>query len=388
MSKAAQPKPVSSRGTSSTSSNAAKKPANAGYVNTTSSNPADNDGNVKPRPTNGSKNFFLTQDDDPGKPDIYGIVRFSTYSSDRIKRLTAANFTLDDKLIIGLKYDDCIIVLFHAENKESHAMMKIWYLVAEQTPGPIYASCNVLQEYKVGEAFARVKMDGSHPLNPYALHQWPVIIVYRKGMPVAVYNGESDVQTIIDWSLILACRANYYEPVQEFASMQAEFRHDMPSPLIYPDEKLNPEARVSSQFMSTQSKRGFYKSGHVVRSGSKEDEREAIEQHELMLRRAGVKPTKAELLKNVVRNPETETSEEIDADIDEQMKEEEEANQPPPGQNRPRNPKASSVGQPISAPAVQEAKVVNPSEGEEEEGVSSEEEEEGVSEPVEGVEEE
>lgn len=266
------------------------------------------------------RKYYLTQNDDGGKPAIPEIKQFTVVSSDRVKMLSTSSFTLDDKMMIGLKFDDCILVLFYTENKESHELLKLWYLIAEQTPGPIYAACNVLLDAKVSEAFARVKMDGSHPLNPYALHQWPVIMVYRKGFPVAIYNGERDVQSLIDWSLILACRANYFEPIQEFASMQAEYRHDMPSPLPYPDPKVNPEAKVSSQFMSTQSKRGFYKAEHAVKSGSKADEQEAIEAKELRLRRMGIKPTAQLLNEGVVRNPEVESEEEILADIRAQEK--------------------------------------------------------------------
>lgn len=335
------------------------------------------------------KNWFLTQDDDKTEPDEPAIVRHTSYATNKIKVLTETSFTLEDKMLIGLKYDDCIIVLFHTENKESHSLMKIYYLVAEQTPGPIYAECNVLLHNKVAEAFARVKMDGSHPLNPYSLHQWPVIIVYRKGMPVAVYNGESDVQTIIDWSLLLACRANYFEPIQEFASMQAEFRHDMPTPLIYPDDKLNPEAKVSSQFRSTQSKRGFYKFEHPVRSGTKDDEREALEVHELRLERAGVKPTKAELMKGVKVNPETRSEEEVIQEIRTQ-EQEEEAEQPPaqPGRARPRTVRSSPVETPAppkatAKPVPQEAVEEEvPTESESEEGGTEGEEEGSV--PVEG----
>lgn len=263
------------------------------------------------------KNYFLTQNDDVDEPTIPNIVRFTTFSSNRVKRLTAQSFNLDDKMMIGLKNEDCVLILFHVENKESHELMKLWYIVAEQTAGPIFASCNVLLEDKVGKAFARVKMNGSHPLNPYALHQWPVIMVYRKGYPVAVYNGESDVQSIIDWSLLLACRANYFEPIQIYAGMQAEYRHNMPTPLPYPDPKTNPEAKVSGQFYGARSKRGFYPSEKVVKSGTRQEQKEAILVKELQAEREGRTPTAQELTSGLRKNSELESERELIRDIQE-----------------------------------------------------------------------
>lgn len=209
------------------------------------------------------------------------IVKFTSFSSDRIKRLSSNNFTLDDKMMIGLKYDDCIIILFHVQNEESNNLMRIWYLVAEQTAGPIFASCNVLLEDQVAQAFARVKMNGSHPLNPYALHQWPVIIVYRKGFPSAVYNGEPNVQSIAEWSLLLACRANYFEPIQIFAGINVDENQSIKAPIPYPEGENNPEAKVSSDFKINKSKRGRNKQEEKTEEKTtveeEQDENRAIE---------------------------------------------------------------------------------------------------------------
>ena len=291
-------------------------------------------GQGTPPPKQIKRKHFLTQDDRQGPPDIPAIVRFSTFSSDRVRRLSSNSFTLDDKMLIGLKFDDCILVLFHVENKESHDLMKIWYLVAEQTAGPIYAACNVLLESKVGEAFARVRMDGSHPLNPYALRQWPVILVYRKGFPVAVYNGEHDIETIIDWSLILACRAEYFEPMQAYAGMQAEFRHDSPTPLLYPNDTNNPLAEVSTQFYSSQGKRGYIPAFRVIRSGSPEDEEQRMEVQEYRDSRLGKNATREELMNKFQKNPETMKEKEYAEEVREALEGEEEGGQPQQGKKR------------------------------------------------------
>ena len=257
---------------------------------------------------------FLTQGATSAEPNIPQIVRFTTFSTDRIRRLSADSFTLDDKMRIGLKYKGCIIVLFHVENEESHELMKIWYIVAEQTAGPIFASCNVLLDDRVAQAFAKVKMNGSHPLNPYALHQWPVIIGYRKGFPSSVFNGEPDVQTISEWSILNACRANYFEPIQIFAGMETESRYSMPPPLPYPD-KVNPEARVSGEFHSNKSKRGYSGKSYLVKTGSAEDKRETVLQRVREAKREGKTIENNQITQNIDNNSEVESDEELINDI-------------------------------------------------------------------------
>ncbi len=199
-----------------------------------------------------------------------GLMSFTTFSAANIRRLSSDAFTTEDKLLIALKYEDCILVLFHVENRESHNLMRIWASAAQQAAGPIFASCNVLLEERIAQAFAKVRMNGSHPFNPYSLRQWPVIIAYRKGYPVAVYNGERATQPIIDWALTMACRADYFEPVQLFGSVQPEDRIEMTSPRIYMDlPGQKPVVRKSSvDFKTTSGIREYNPNIPVVATGS------------------------------------------------------------------------------------------------------------------------
>jgi hypothetical protein len=155
------------------------------------------------------------------------VIYRMTFSSETVKRLTADDFDVSSKELIPLKYDDCILVLFHTENTESYQFADIWALVAQQVAGPIFGAINMLSERKVAEAFTRLKSDGSHPLHWAALRQYPFVLVYRKRWPVAVYNGPREVQALIDYSLTLACEAGYYETMQVGGSMQGETRIEM-----------------------------------------------------------------------------------------------------------------------------------------------------------------
>jgi len=155
------------------------------------------------------------------------VVHRLTFSSETVKRLTGEDFDLSSKELITLKYDDCILVLFHIENTESYQLANIWASAAQQIAGPVFAAINMLNERRVAESFTRLKSDGSHPLHWASIKQYPFIMVYRKRWPVAVYNGPREVQSLIDYALTLACEAGYYETLQVGGSMQAEKRIEM-----------------------------------------------------------------------------------------------------------------------------------------------------------------
>lgn len=195
-----------------------------------------------------------------------------TLSSDTIHKLTAADFNLTDKASITLKYDDCMLVLFHVENTESYQLAQIWSLVAKQIAGPIFAAINLLSEKAVVTAFTKLKSDGSNPLHWAALRQFPFILVYRSGWPVAVYNGPREVQAIIDYALTLACEANYYEPLQLGGSMMADSRLEMGpyQPYVNIPGSTGPNVikKESLQFSASTPIRGFDASINLVTPGS------------------------------------------------------------------------------------------------------------------------
>ena len=188
-----------------------------------------------------------------------GLVSLWTFASETVKRLTADDFDLGSKELIALKYDDCILVLFHGDNTESLQIATIWALAAQQVAGPIFAAINVLNERKVAEALTRLRSDGSHPLHWASLRQYPFIMVFRKRWPVAIYNGPREVQAIIDYALTLACQAGYYEILQVGGSMQAEGRLEMGPYDVYTNiPGQAPRIRTESlQYNSEQPIRGF-----------------------------------------------------------------------------------------------------------------------------------
>lgn len=205
------------------------------------------------------------------------VIHRLTFSSETVKRLSSDDFDLGSKELVALKYDDCILVLFHVENTESYQLADIWALAAQQVAGPVFAAINMLNERKVAEAFTRLKSDGSHPLHWAALRQYPLIMVYRKRWPVAVYNGPREVQAIIDYALTLACEAGYYEILQTGGSMQGEARVEMGPYDVYtniPGQQAKVR-RESLQYNAEEPIRGFNPNIPIVVTGSVGSQRAA-----------------------------------------------------------------------------------------------------------------
>lgn len=184
-------------------------------------------------PTPESHRTFITQAGYISEPKTPSVVQYTTFATNSVQRLSSADFTIEEQSLIGLKHSSCFVILFHTDNTESHQVMKLFSIVAEQYVGPKYGAINVVLENTVAEAFAQVRMHGSHPYFPFALRGWPVIIVYRKGHPNAVYNGDLEVTSLGDWALTRACDASYFEPVQTHGGMQGEARIGMQNPEIY-----------------------------------------------------------------------------------------------------------------------------------------------------------
>lgn len=159
------------------------------------------------------------------KSDQY-ITNQSLFVQSAVTRLTSSDFNLSAKERITMKWNDCMLVLFYTENEESKTLMTIWANAAKQVAGPKFGAVNLLFERKIAETFANLNSEDT-PLKWAALKQVPFIIVYRNGWPVAFYNGERNVQAIIDYSLTLACKSEYYETIQLFGSMKATDNFEM-----------------------------------------------------------------------------------------------------------------------------------------------------------------
>lgn len=119
-----------------------------------------------------------------------------------IHHLTENDFNLDSPDLITLKHDECYIVLFLQENKESTQLATVFASAARQVVGPIFAATVV--EKRLAHTLTNLRSDGNHPLYWAGLQALPFIMVYRDTRPVAVYNGIRSVQALVSFALTLS----------------------------------------------------------------------------------------------------------------------------------------------------------------------------------------
>jgi len=194
------------------------------------------------------------------------VLSSTVFAQQAVKILHERDFALGSKDLIGLAYGDCILVLFYAENRESRNIALLWAQAAAQVAGPIFAAVNVLAEPGVAQAFMKLKMDPNHPFHWAALQTIPVILVYRTGFPVAFYNGERNVENFINYSLTLACQADYIEHQQIPAGMQPENDYEITAWKAY-----NPVLTSSTQFTNVNI-RGYEPFPPVVHGSTQEQQ--------------------------------------------------------------------------------------------------------------------
>lgn len=144
------------------------------------------------------------------------------FAQDAVKQLTSADFTVNKQSRIKLVYEDCYLILFYGNNQESDDLLQVWQSAAAQVAGPIFASVNLFTEKAVATAFTQIRSESDNPLNWAGLRGIPFILVYRQGWPVGFYNGPRETETIIDYSLELACSASYKETIQNASGSQPD----------------------------------------------------------------------------------------------------------------------------------------------------------------------
>lgn len=221
--------------------------------------PANN--NIRQNDTSAGAPRIPLTNDEKGLMNL-NTVKETLFIQAAVKRMGASDFVLNSKELVTLKWDDCILILFYTENTESIKLMSIWAEAAKQIAGPIFAGVNLLYERQVAEAFTRLNMEDT-PLRWAALRQSPFILVYRNGWPVAFYNGDRSVQSIIDYALTLACDHSYYEINQIPASMQAEDNFEIGGWTQY-----TPKRKTSLEYRADKPIRGYNNDIGIVVQGS------------------------------------------------------------------------------------------------------------------------
>lgn len=175
---------------------------------------------------------------------------FVTFATNTISMLDPDDFDLSAPIYIGLKDKRCTVILFYNQLQESQELMKIWAAVAEEAVGPVYGACNVAEHRRVAEAFASVSSNTSNPFHQVGLKGWPVIIAYRDGFPVAVYNGDYNTGALGDWALTYACQGRNRELIQLSAGTRfdEQLTQEKPEPYINAEGQENRVKRSSVDY--------------------------------------------------------------------------------------------------------------------------------------------
>lgn len=146
-------------------------------------------------------------------PAVTGLVTETIFSQNAVKVIRGSDFNLGSKPGVTLKWNDCILILFYNQGLESQELAKIWAVAATKVAGAVFAACNIDYEKEVAKAFMDLhKMNSNY--RSFALKGIPFIITYQNGFPVGFYNGDRTVQQLVDYSLTLACKVDYSEPIQ------------------------------------------------------------------------------------------------------------------------------------------------------------------------------
>ena len=126
-------------------------------------------------------------------------------------QLTANDFTVNESVKMNLvTHKECCLVFFHYEDERSNYTAKIWNDVVSSTASAVFLSCDLIKNRQIASI-----MNSSASVNPSQswinLSKIPLIMVYRRGIPVGVYNGIIDQGELLGYVSRIACDERYIE---------------------------------------------------------------------------------------------------------------------------------------------------------------------------------
>lgn len=135
----------------------------------------------------------------------------SLFVQQRIRVLTYNDFELNSGTVLSLKDKSCCLVLFHDNSVNSQKLAAIWTSLVTKVVGPIFASCDLMNEPQVVQAFNKVGLDRDNPLSWLNLKRVPLIVTYRDGFPIGAYNGVISESMIMSYASQMVCSPDYHE---------------------------------------------------------------------------------------------------------------------------------------------------------------------------------
>jgi hypothetical protein len=102
----------------------------------------------------------------------------------KVYYLDESQFKLDSESPLSLHHDRYSLILFYNDlQKADRDTLNIWCEVARQIVCIKLATVNVRIEHRIGELLQRT----------------PLIIIYHNGVPMDVYNGQIDVNSLLSY---------------------------------------------------------------------------------------------------------------------------------------------------------------------------------------------
>ncbi len=145
------------------------------------------------------------------------IITDSLFAQNSVIILEDKHFTTaNDNLIYldtnkpELKNLSCVLILFFSDVDKNKELIRIWSSVASQTPGPIFSAVDLSVSKEVASSFNMLNTI-NHPLYWARSKSIPFILTYQSGIPIGVYNGYRDIESIAEFSLTLACSINHHK---------------------------------------------------------------------------------------------------------------------------------------------------------------------------------
>ena len=196
------------------------------------------------------------------------VVSETQFAQDAVKQLSQDDFELETDAPIKVRYDNCMLILFYDNNVESSNLLQVWYNAAAQIVGPSFGAINLTLNKQLSQAFTRLNMYNT-PLHWAGLKTVPFVLVYQNRWPIGFYNGARTVQDIIDYSLTLACKAEYHEPMNMYGGILATNNLTMKGLEQYGSAQ-NPIRTTSLQYQGGQNIRPYDPNDQVILEATKE----------------------------------------------------------------------------------------------------------------------
>lgn len=175
------------------------------------------------------------------------------YTIVKVKELQPRDYYLGSRTPTMLKSRAVTMIFFYLpSDPTSQELRDIWSQLASNIAGIDYVAVNGSEQKEIMKAYVETGNDVEHPLFPFDVTGFPTIMVYRQGWPQAFYNGDRTYDALLAYSLELAAKPGYYEPVNDYEGVAPS------DPTLYAYERRLPGSTASDYIEQAEEKEPQY----------------------------------------------------------------------------------------------------------------------------------